>query len=217
MQSSRSRRQDAGCFHLCRGFNYSHRQPLRERRHRGLARRLVAVCGVSGLMLAGRVSTSAKITWRSPRPPPRARRLRWWAMVSSFSTAPSARRLAPVIRATSTPSASFRERRHRNLASACGPHGDRRRTSKAMAGLSARPRPSFGRASSASTSKSSLFHAPDEWKAEARLRTRDDMANWVNRSLETGAAPVANWAPNQVPAGRAQGDFRGTLSAQRAW
>jgi len=30
------------------------------------------------------------------------------------------------------------------------------------------------------------------------LRTRDDMAKSVDQSLETGASPVANWAPNQV-------------------
>ena len=36
------------------------------------------------------------------------------------------------------------------------------------------------------------------WEAEARLRTRDDMAKSVDQSLETGASPVANWAPNQV-------------------
>src|SRR5262249_61389117 len=38
----------------------------------------------------------------------------------------------------------------------------------------------------ASTSKSSWFHSPDEREAEARLRTRDDMA--VDQSLETGVA-----------------------------
>jgi hypothetical protein len=43
------------------------------------------------------------------------------------------------------------------------------------------------------------------------------MANSVDQNLETAASPVATWAPNQVLAGRAQGDFRGTLSAQRAW
>jgi hypothetical protein len=33
---------------------------------------------------------------------------------------------------------------------------------------------------------------------EARLTTRDDMANLVDQRLETGVSPVANWAPNQV-------------------
>ena len=33
---------------------------------------------------------------------------------------------------------------------------------------------------------------------EARLTTRDDTANSVDQRLETGASPVANWAPNQV-------------------
>src|SRR5262249_26719263 len=88
---------------------------------------------------------------------------------------------------------------------------------------------------SASTSKSSSFHSPGEREVEARLRTRDDMANSVNQSLETGASPVANWAPNQVlglvcffcskiatgrlkvVARRAQEDFCGTLSAKGAW
>ena len=52
---------------------------------------------------------------------------------------------------------------------------------------------------------------------EARLTTRDDMANLVDQSLETRAAPVANWAPNQVLARRALEDFCGTLSAKSAW
>src|SRR5215831_8123876 len=72
-------------------------------------------------------------------------------------------------------------------------------------------------APSASTSKSSSLHSPDEREAEARLRTRGDMPNSVDQSLETGAAPVANWAPNQVLARRAQEDFCGTLSAKGAW
>src|SRR5262245_44338049 len=62
-----------------------------------------------------------------------------------------------------------------------------------------------------------VVHSPAEREAEARLRTRDDMANWVNQNLETGPAPVANWAPNQVLARRAQEDFCGTLSAKGAW
>src|SRR6516165_12783757 len=38
---------------------------LRERRHRGLARRLVAVCGRAVFVLAWPVPTSAKTSWRS--------------------------------------------------------------------------------------------------------------------------------------------------------
>jgi len=39
---------------------------LRERRHRGLARRLVAVSWRAVFVLAGPVPTSAKTSWRSP-------------------------------------------------------------------------------------------------------------------------------------------------------
>src|SRR6516162_3863753 len=62
-----------------------------------------------------------------------------------------------------------------------------------------------------------VVHSPGEREAEARLRTRDDMAKSVDQSLETGASPAANWAPNQVLARRAQEDFCGTLSAKGAW
>jgi hypothetical protein len=41
--------------------------------------------------------------------------------------------------------------------------------------------------------------------------------NSVDQSLETGAAPLANRAPNHVPAARAQGDFGGTRSAKGTW
>src|SRR5215472_10093356 len=44
VQSSRSRRQDAGCFDLSLGFHFLP-LALRERRHRGLARLRIAVRG----------------------------------------------------------------------------------------------------------------------------------------------------------------------------